>query len=241
MISVVVPTYNHALAIKKCLDTVLKQTVKDIEVIVVDDGSTDNVKDVINNYLKSRPEENRVKFIQIAHGGAPIARNAGAKISHGEYIIFIDADLVLASDMFEKLLNSLVNNKNASYAYSNFRFGWKMFKSQPFNPETLKKQNYIHTSALIRREHFPFFDEAIKRFQDWDLWLTMLKNGHTGIFVPEMLFRARIVGNGISKWKPKIAYKIYNLSYKYLGFAPKWFIKHTESKNYIIQKHNLYA
>ena len=107
------------------------------------------------------------------------------------------------------LLETLNNNPQASYAYPSFIWGKKLFKGQPFNPEELRKKPYIHTMALIRRSDFPEngWDEKIKKFQDWDLWLTMLNNNKIGIFVDAVLFTVT-PGGTISSWLPSFAYKL---------------------------------
>ncbi|MFA6422553.1 MAG: hypothetical protein WCV92_04085, partial [Candidatus Buchananbacteria bacterium] len=101
----------------------------------------------------------------------------------------------------------LNENPESSYAYSSFIWGWKKFKLWAFDPERLRQMPYIHTSALIRREHFPRFDLSLKKFQDWDLWLTMLEQGHEGVWVDEVLFRVMASGT-MSSWLPSFVYKL---------------------------------
>lgn len=239
MISIIIPAYNHGAALPFCLDSLRRQTLGDWEAIVVDDGSTDGTQRIVSNYIQAHHEEYRIRYLKIDHGGAPRARNIGAKESRGEYLLFADADLIFNREALQKLLNALHINHKASYAYSSFRFGWKKFNSQPFNAAALKKNNYIHTSALIRRQRFPGFDESLKRFQDWDLWLTMLKNGFTGIFVPEVLFRARITRVGISAWRPRFWYVFWFFLNQWIGLAPRQFICYKLAKEVVQQKHGL--
>ncbi|MEI6288691.1 MAG: glycosyltransferase family A protein [bacterium] len=200
-ISIIIPAYNCAKTIDQCLTSIFKQTFKDFEVIVINDGSKDDLDNVIKPWLE------KIKYIKQENQGAPIARNNGFKESTGEYVIFLDADIIAKPSMMEKLLFALEKNPNISYSYSSFIFGWKKFKLWKFDSEKLKQMPYIHTSALIRREHFPGFDVTLKKFQDWDLWLTMLKQGHTGIWVDEVLFRA-VSGGTMSSWLPSFVYKL---------------------------------
>ncbi|HQA64128.1 MAG TPA: hypothetical protein PK085_03445, partial [bacterium] len=81
------------------------------------------------------------------------------------------------------------------------------FKLWPFDPAKLKKMPYIHTSSLIRREFFPGFDENLKKFQDWDLWLTILERGGQGIWLEQSLFSIKS-GGTMSSWLPKIFYQL---------------------------------
>ena len=90
-----------------------------------------------------------------------------------DIVIFCDADLILKPKMLHALYDALKANPKAAYAYGGFRFGLGRFKALPWSNERLRKLNYIHTSALIRREDFVGFDESIKKFQDRDMWLSM--------------------------------------------------------------------
>lgn len=200
LISVIIPAYNAAKTISDCLNSIFNQTYKNFEIIVVNDGSSDNSLEILKKF------EDKIEIINQNNSGAAFARNVGAARSKGEYLIFIDADSQLDPKMFEKMMDALINNPKASYAYSSFKFGPKKFHLFPFDPEKLKKMPYIHTSSLIRKDAFPGFDQNLKRFQDWDLYLTMLEFGHVGIFISEILFKIKDNGT-MSSWLPKILYK----------------------------------
>ena len=90
----------------------------------------------------------------------------------------------------------LDENEDISYVYSSFKFRWKTFKLWEFNAEKLKEMPYIHTTSLIRREHFPGFDPKLKRMQDWDLWLTMQEKGYKGKWINEVLFKTVCSNSG---------------------------------------------
>lgn len=206
MISVVIPSFNNTHTLPTCLDSIARQTYRDLEIIIIDDASTDNTAEVVE-----RVSERGMPVMSIRHEtnrGANAARNTGWKIAKGEHLFFCDADIVLRSNALQTLADALKQNSNASYAYSSFRFGWKRFSSFPFDANRLRKMPYIHTTSLIRREHFPGFDETIKRFQDWDLYLTMLEQGYTGVWVPEILFTVTNTKGTMSRWLPSFVYRI---------------------------------
>ncbi|MDA0207795.1 MAG: glycosyltransferase family A protein [bacterium] len=230
-ISAIIPTYQHATSLPACIDSLLVQEGVDLEIIVVDDGSTDSTKKVLEVY------ENRLTAIHQDNQGSNFARNRGAKSATGDYFIFVDADIVMKPYALKKMLVALTSS-TASYAYSGFYFGGKRFKPLAFDEEQLKSTNFIHTTSLIRAEDFPGFDESVRRLQDWDLWLTMLAEGKTGICVPEYLYKARIDGASRigTQWMPKIAYKI---PWKRLGFMPKAIQKYEAAKKLIKKKHQL--
>ena len=91
----------------------------------------------------------------------------------------------------------------------------------------------------MRRAYFPGFDEDLKRFQDWDLWLTMLANNNVGIFVPEILFRASVTRIGISSWRPRLWYFFWSSVRRYTGLTSESYLKYMAAKEIILRKHHL--
>ncbi len=210
LISVIIPVYNHAHTLESCLNSLSAQTYRPLEIIIVNDGSKDDFEGTLEKILSEKKlADIQVKIFNQANQGAPAARNRGFAKSSGDFVIFWDADIVARPDTLDKLFTALNNHPEASYAYNQFKFGWKKMPSHPFDPELLRRVNYINTASLIRRNDFPGFDESLKRFQDWDLWLTMLENKKTGLFVPEELYRVIVGGRvGISNWLPSFMYKL---------------------------------
>lgn len=232
LISVIIPTYQHANSIALCLDSIFKQTYPNIEIIVVNDGSTDNTREVL------KPFEDRVRIINQVNQGSNPARNRGLREASGEFVIFCDADVRMKPTMLTKLKQALDNQPKASYAYSSFNWGWKTFHGIPFEADRLRQRNFVHTSALVRRKDFPGFDDRIKRLQDWDVWLTMLEQGKSGVLVPEVLFYVNIDGASRigSSWLPSFMYKI---PWRLIGFKPTVIRKYEEARAVIAQKHHL--
>lgn len=209
MISIILPVHNRAKIFIDTLKSLAAQTFSDYEVIIVNDGSTDGVDRVFVAYYQELKSRNRYLFINQANQGAPAARNRGLREARGQYLLFCDDDAILAPTALAVMRQTLDNNPGASYAYSSFKWGKKLFKAGDFDSGKLKREPYIHTMALIRREDFPAsgWDEKIRKFQDWDLWLTMLEQGKTGVCVPEVLFTVR-PGGTMSAWLPRVAYKL---------------------------------
>ncbi len=209
MISIIIPVFNQAAKLIKTLESINKQSYRDYEVIIINDGSSDSVDILCGNYLKRLESSNHYLFLNQENKGAPAARNRGAREAKGDYLFFCDADAVLNPRALEILLQTLAANPSASYAYSSFLWGKKLFKLGEFDSEKLKRQPCIHTMSLIRRIDYPAqgWDESIKKLQDWDLWLTMLEQGKVGVFVPQVLFTVA-PGGIISSWLPSFAYKL---------------------------------
>jgi glycosyltransferase involved in cell wall biosynthesis len=231
-ISIIIPTYQHATTIVGCLEHLFAQTLKPDEIIVVDDGSTDETATLL------LPFEDRIQIIRQENAGGNLARMRGLEAATGEWILFCDADAWFVPDGLAELADSLQEHTEASYAYSGFRFGWKQFRSFPFDPARLRRMNFIHTSALIRRAHFPGFDPQLKRLQDWDVWLTMLQRGHIGIHVPRELFRIIDADGraGISQWQPSF---LYRLPWHLIGWKPRAIQSYEQAREIILRKHHL--
>lgn len=102
-VSVIIPVYNVGNYIEKCLDSVVNQTLEDIQIIVVNDGSTDNSENVINKFIKKYP--NKIEYYKKENGGLSDARNYGLNYVTGEYVGFVDSDDYIDLCMYEKMYN----------------------------------------------------------------------------------------------------------------------------------------
>ena len=107
MLSVIIPVYNVENYLNECLDSVTSQTLDDMEIICIDDGSTDNSPDILKEYSK---KDKRIKIITKENGGQATARNLGIKEAQGEYIAFVDSDDFIEPTMFEKLYTKAKDN-----------------------------------------------------------------------------------------------------------------------------------
>ena len=106
-ISVIVPVYNCEKYIGKCIESILNQTFKDLELILIDDGSADESGKICDEY---KIQDKRVKVIHEKNSGVSIARNVGINVAKGKYIGFVDSDDYLAPDMYESLYENLMKS-----------------------------------------------------------------------------------------------------------------------------------
>lgn len=133
-VSVIVPVYNVEKYLSICVSSILSQTLKDIELFLVDDGSTDSSWDIIQNFAK---KDSRVVAIQQQNAGAAAARNRGLELAKGEYIGFVDSDDFVDDDYFEQLYKTAKSKKSdMAVAYS------MVGKERESLAETIKKENY---------------------------------------------------------------------------------------------------
>jgi len=145
-VSVVIPVYNASAYLPQCLDTILLQTLMDIEVICVNDGSTDNSSEVLAAYTQM---DERLKVIHQENAGAAVARNRGMKEATGEYIIFLDADDFFAADMLEKMLATAQKDQSDVVVC-----GWWQFSQneQKVVRQVKMPDEYIQKSPLERQD-----------------------------------------------------------------------------------------
>lgn len=191
VVSVIIPTYNRANLIGKAIKSVLEQTYQDFEIIVVDDGSTDNTVDIIKGFKK---KDERFKYIRYKKNrGCSAARNAGIKVARGKYIAFQDSDDEWFQEKLEKQVEVFKNaSPEVGVVYAEF---WRIKDNRKTNipPSWIKqkedniykellKGNFIGTPVvLVRKECFEkvgLFDEHISAFEDWELWIRISKYYH---------------------------------------------------------------
>ncbi|MBI4098574.1 MAG: glycosyltransferase family 2 protein [Candidatus Magasanikbacteria bacterium] len=239
-LNVIIPVYNHAEALGECLSSLYGQTLRPDRIVIVNDGSTDNPEVVARAWQDKLP----IAFVYQENHGASAARNRGFQECHAElvsaspndYIIFCDADITMRPDCLEKMHRALEEHPNASYVYSSFKFGFKTFTCGAFDADRLRKMPYITTTSLIRAKDFSGFDESLKKFQDWDLWLTMLAQNKIGVWVPEVLFSVTPRKSGMSSWLPSF---VYTIPWPIFGLMPREVRRYREAKRIIQEKHNL--
>lgn len=153
-ISVIIPVYNTSQYLKRCLNSVVNQTLKDIEIICINDYSKDNSLEILQNYSK---KDSRIKIINFEKNkGVSVARNTGIEEAKGEYVAFLDSDDELMLDCYEKLYNKVQNNEdlifgNAIVKTKNTENITNCHKLIFENNNRLYFNNY-HTATIYKRE-----------------------------------------------------------------------------------------
>ncbi len=152
-VSVIIPVYNVEKYLRQCLDSVINQTLKDIEIICVNDGSTDNSLKILEEYAS---KDNRIKIINKENGGLSSARNAGLAASEGKYIHFLDSDDYIDSKCYEKLYNKIVKF-DADFCQFGFNYvnnDGKILNKTDFD-EFYKNKSRVVFNCFDERQ-FPF-------------------------------------------------------------------------------------
>jgi len=178
LVSVIVPSYNHGIYIPDALDSVLNQTHKNVEVIVVDDGSTDNTQDVVARY------GDQVHYEYQLNQGLAVARNTGLRLAAGDFVVFLDADDLLLSRMIEKSLMRFEAEPEAGVVHCGWINATADLSDVHWRVMPVCEGLLFHT--LAHTIPFPChsmllpmpvvreagaFDQTIETCADWDGWL----------------------------------------------------------------------
>jgi len=213
-VSVVIPTYNRAGFIVETIRSVLAQTFDDFEVIVVDDGSTDNTREVVESF-----KNHRILYIYQTNAGVSAARNTGIKASSGTYIAFVDSDDVLLENALELSVTVLEKSQQVAFSYGKAYlmddkqhiFGSRQQREKGSyireGREEIKKAiikgNHIPTSTIVvRRKHLEevgHFNTFFKNgSEDFDLWVR-LATSHAVAYIAKPLIIYRVHASSISR------------------------------------------
>ena len=153
-VSLIIPVYNVENYIEKCLNSVVNQTLKDMEVIIVNDGSKDSSKQKIEKYLKKYPT---IKYLEKENGGLSDARNYGMPYATGEYVAFLDSDDYVEKTMYEEMYN-LGKKENADMVECDFVWEYPNKKREDIGEiynnkkEMIEKGQVVAWNKLIKRE-----------------------------------------------------------------------------------------
>ena len=205
IVSAVIPTYNRAVLLPLAIQSALDQTFKDIEIIIVDDGSTDNTEEVVRDFVL---RDNRVKYFRHEKNrGGATARNTGISSSNGDFIAFLDSDDLWFPQKIEKQIAILNKYENINIVYSNIvkidakhniigmGFSRDMFPNgYIFNKVLLRKAACFYLQTLLVRkvcfDRTNYFDIEFKKAHDRDMILRLAKNHHMyGIAEPLTKFK----------------------------------------------------
>jgi glycosyltransferase involved in cell wall biosynthesis len=237
LVSVIIPAYNAEKYISETIESVLKQTYKNLEIIIVDDGSTDDTERVVNNKLQAF---SKYKFLKQNNLGPAAARNLGIKNAEGDYIAFLDADDLWLPQKIEKQIRFLKEHPECGLVFTRRKIITPYGKviddkrkiPKEINFYILVASNYITTSSvMVRKKIFDlcgYFDEDIKGPEDWDMWIRISKCTKIG-FIDEPLVIYREILGSLSKRSPaefeKNQFKVFEKHVLYNSLLPKKVIK----------------
>lgn len=205
-VSVVIPCYNQARFVVQAVGCALTQTYADLEVIVVDDGSTDNPHTAL------APYQQHIQFIRQENQGLSAARNAGYRAASGEYLLFLDSDDILLPQSVAHHIQALETNQSHALTYA----AWQQisedgsqllgevrpaYEGIALEKLLLRQFFFFASAAVIRRtslEQVGLFDESLTWGEDADLWLRLAQAGFTFGYIDEPLMKYRIHSNSMT-------------------------------------------
>jgi glycosyltransferase involved in cell wall biosynthesis len=205
LVSVIIPCYNYGMFIREAIESVIAQTFRRFEILVIDDGSTDGLtKQVLSDlsYEKTR-------VIYQRNQGLAQTRNNGAAIAAGKYICFLDADDLIEATYLEKTLHVLESDENLGSCYSWVRcFGdhESLWKTEDLDPFFLRMRTTASSHSVIRKEAWErvreqngsgFLSKYNGYFEDWVFWIDMVQCGYGGRVIKEPLIRYRVHKNSL--------------------------------------------
>ncbi|MCA9407841.1 MAG: glycosyltransferase [Candidatus Omnitrophica bacterium] len=207
-VSIIIATYNYRKYLQESLESILKQTFTDYEVLVVDDGSTDNTDQLIAQFQKKF--QGRLRYHYQENQGVYAARNVGLNLARGEFIGFLDADDIWHKTLLENFVRYLDKNENKAFVYSNVeffdsktnkkvahRFGEGSNK-KPYTgrcvDQLFQNGNFIPFSANLARQDVlqkvGKFDRELRVGGDYDYWMKLTSRFDIG-YIPKILCRMR--------------------------------------------------
>lgn len=201
-VSVVIPFYNLGQYIEATVQNVLHADYPDVEIVIVNDGSTDPASLAALRRI-DQAQHAQLRIISTDNQGAAQARNTGAAAASGEFLVFLDADDLVAPDFFRRALVVLERYSNVGFVYSWARFFdgntsiWPTWNADvPF----LLGHNMVPVSGVIRRGLFLRYGQyrsaLSHNLEDYDSWLSVVQSGALGVSIPEPLYHYRIRSDG---------------------------------------------
>ena len=193
-IAIIIPCYNHAHFLPGAVASVVAQTLADWEIIIVDDGSSDNTLAVAERLI-ARFAPRRIRLISQANQGQGASRNAGIAATSAEFILTLDADDLLASHFLERTLAVLLSQPEVGFVTTNVRF-FGAETAQWSGGEPSRKRMLFDCrmvmAVLFRREAWAQANgfqtkRELQGYEDWDFWLRLIEHGWHGALVPEEL------------------------------------------------------
>ncbi len=205
-VSVIIPCYNQGHFLEEAVQSVLHQTLRDFEIIVVNDGSTDESTCRILGSFKRE----KTRIIHTENQGLASARNNGIQEARGKYILPLDADDLIEPQYLEKAVEVLEQNEDVGIVYCRARlFGaveteWLL---PPYTLAEMLKDNVIFCSALYRKDDWDaiggYDSGMVYGWEDYEFWLSLIERGRNVVQLPDILFAYRVASDSMVRSKEK--------------------------------------
>jgi glycosyltransferase involved in cell wall biosynthesis len=214
-VSVIVPCYNLGRYLQKCLDSIFNQNYNDFELLIVNDGSTDDSGSYIEDYIRNNKKQNSIKYIVQDNKGLSGARNTGIVNSKGKYLTFLDPDDKWTKNSLRTRLTEFENDSSIGIVYTDtylerdnilLKDTYVDLLDNVFDgyiyPNILNYNFIIMPTVMVRRTVFDacgLFDEGLRRAEDYDLWIRAAKYGWKYKFINKPTAYYSIRDNSLSR------------------------------------------
>jgi glycosyltransferase involved in cell wall biosynthesis len=202
LVSIIVPCYNQANYLSVSLESVVKQTYTNWECIIVNDGATDNTKQIAEEWCK---KDVRFKYVEKENGGLSSARNAGLNLVSGDFIQFLDADDCMVLSKFEDSLNELTKVNRDTIVVSNFNMFEDFYAQNQLNPYCELSQEILNFKSILNQWDIAFsipihcgffpktvfdtirFNEVLRAKEDWLFWIQISQKNIPFVYLNKSL------------------------------------------------------
>jgi len=213
-VSIIIPTYNGAKYLPQAVESILAQTYDQYEIVIIDDGSTDQTKDIVSDFIDSYP--GKIRYIYQDNAGVSVARNTGIQNSKGRYIAFLDSDDQWLSQHLEKSVMAIESQPSTGLVHSNLTRvtesgktietpvkNEKYVSGKIFEPLFLRKGNIACSTVLFKKEcceKVGYFDEQLTRLgcEDREMWLRIAQQ-YEIYYIDEVLVHYRVHETNFSR------------------------------------------
>ena len=168
-ISVIIPVYNAERYLSACLDSVIEQSYKNLDIILIDDGSTDNSGKICDEYSI---KDKRIKVIHKKNEGVSVARNTGLDVATGKWISFVDSDDIIETDLYQNIISELEKNNPDLFI---FNFYTNNEKNMLYSREEIIQDREI-INNIKEKIIYPAFDKETPRIYSF-VWNTIFEDG----------------------------------------------------------------
>lgn len=212
-VSIIIPCYNYGKYLSECVESSINQTYPNLEIIIVDDGSTDNTADVAKFLIRQYPK--KIRYYKKENSGGPaLPRNFGVQKAIGEFIICLDADDKLHRLYVELCLQALRDNPSASIAYTAIQcFGdhSQIWPVRNYSFQELLYSDFIPAGSMYKRsvwEEVGGYKLDVGTMDDWNFWIEAGKLGYYGIPIKQELFYYRVHPGGLHETQTVVNYPL---------------------------------
>ncbi|MGB3008845.1 MAG: glycosyltransferase [Candidatus Saccharimonadales bacterium] len=233
-VSIIVPCYNLGNFIDDAVDSIKQQTYKNIEIIIIDDGSTDEQTLIkIEEYKKDKS----INVIQQTNQGLSTTRNNGIAAAKGEYIVCLDSDDRLDKNFVEKCINKFDENSTGNVGIvttwlKEFGLRNNIWKTSDYDVVKLLETNILHAASMFKKSAWQkvggYKKEMVGGYEDWEFWLSMVESGYEWMCIREPLFYYRIREGSMLSISRQNHIELYHRLYE---FHRPLFDKYTDDHN----------